>query len=320
VIILGYSLGTAVDAPFANWLIPRFEWKSFFLVGGAATMGRAAVLLSMPLDSVRFLASTGKNPDRIAATLRRISRLIPLENSAFVVLDEARLADFKPLRSCPGAYQPADLGRPHRQFVRRILILITGHPRMFEALHHKRAEATNASAINSVVGTPGGLLLMRFTGRFGAIAITLMAFLTCTLPLIASLGGLVHDPFRVVAPTTGGFLIGGHIGILSVCRISHSSAYRAHGAACATPVAKMGSIARPTVGGWVFATSLPCKCLHCAGGMLGRIHSLHLLRQAIAPVDPGARKSGSSVGRGAASGSQPGAGSTTSSEYFIRAH
>jgi AAHS family 4-hydroxybenzoate transporter-like MFS transporter len=31
VIVMGYSLGTALGGPIAIWLIPKFGWKSVFV-------------------------------------------------------------------------------------------------------------------------------------------------------------------------------------------------------------------------------------------------------------------------------------------------
>src|SRR6202167_185719 len=38
VIMIGYSLGTALGGPSANWLIPKFGWKSVFVFGGSAAL------------------------------------------------------------------------------------------------------------------------------------------------------------------------------------------------------------------------------------------------------------------------------------------
>jgi AAHS family 4-hydroxybenzoate transporter-like MFS transporter len=109
-----------------------------------------------------------------------------------------------------------------------------------------------AAAINFVLGALGGLL-MRFTDRLGAIAITPMPIVTFVLALIAGLSALSHDLFRATAAVIGGLLIGGHFGMHSICGIFYPSAYRANAAGWATSVAKIGSIMGPLVGGWVLA-------------------------------------------------------------------
>jgi AAHS family 4-hydroxybenzoate transporter-like MFS transporter len=74
VIMVGYSLGTALGGPFANWLIPKLGWKSVFISGGIAALVSAVILFAMLPESIRFLATMGKRPDRIVAMLRRVTR------------------------------------------------------------------------------------------------------------------------------------------------------------------------------------------------------------------------------------------------------
>ena len=66
----------------------------------------------------------------------------------------------------------------------------------------------------------------------------------------------------------GGFLIGGHFGMHSICGIFYPSAYRANGAGWATSVAKIGSIAGPAVGGLVVGTSLPVRNIYAVLAVL----------------------------------------------------
>ncbi len=118
-----------------------------------------------------------------------------------------------------------------------------------------------------------------------------MPVITFLLLLIAGLGALSHDMFRVMAAAIGGFLIGGHFGMHSICGIFYPSAYRANGAGWATSVAKIGSIAGPMVGGWVLATNLPVRNIYAVLAIcpaifaicifwVGRIHSSILGKEA----------------------------------------
>ncbi len=299
VIMMGYSLGTAVGGPFANWLIPMFGWKSLFISGGAAAIVGAAVLFAMLPESVRFLTSKGRDPGVIAAMLRRVTggRTFPA-GATFVVSDEeGRAKDFKPsllfrgeLRFITPLIWVAYIASSFAVF-----FIVNWTPLVFESLHYTRAEANNAAGLNSLLGAIGGLLLMRFTDKRGAIAITPMPVITFVLLLVAGLGALSHDMFRVMAAVIGGFLIGGHFGMHSVCGIFYPSAYRANGAGWATSVAKIGSIAGPAVGGWVLGTSLPVRNIYAVLAvcpavfaiciyLVGRMHSSILGREALAAV------------------------------------
>src|SRR5580658_2550012 len=73
VIMIGYSFGTALGGPVAIWLIPIFGWKAVFIFGGVAAIASSVVLFLLLPESIRFLASKGRQPDRIAAIVRRFA-------------------------------------------------------------------------------------------------------------------------------------------------------------------------------------------------------------------------------------------------------
>src|SRR5215472_594396 len=57
VIMMGYSLGTALGGPIAIWLIPKLGWQAVFLLGGAISLVCAGVLFLMLPESIRFLVA-----------------------------------------------------------------------------------------------------------------------------------------------------------------------------------------------------------------------------------------------------------------------
>jgi AAHS family 4-hydroxybenzoate transporter-like MFS transporter len=263
VIMIGYSLGTAVGGPIAIWLIPKFGWKAVFIFGGAASLLSAFILVRTLPESIRFLASKGKRPDRIVAIVGRIAPTQPISAGAtFIVGDEsAKRKDFKPALLFVGdlrwitpllwiAYIASSLA---------VFFIVNWTPLVFEALQYTRTEAAAAASLNSIMGALGGLLLMRFTDKRGAIAITTMPVITTVLLLVAGLIQIGHGGFLVLNALIGGFLIGGHFGMHSIAGIFYPSTYRANGAGWATSVAKIGSIAGPVLGGVVLSTSLPVR-------------------------------------------------------------
>ncbi len=61
VIMMGYSLGTALGGPIAIWLIPMFGWKSVFVFGGAVSFLCAGILFR---DSARIHPVPGEQRTR----------------------------------------------------------------------------------------------------------------------------------------------------------------------------------------------------------------------------------------------------------------
>ena len=296
VIMMGYSLGTAVGGPVAIWLIPEFGWRAVFIFGGAAALASAAILFFILPESIRFLAGKDRQPERIRSVIRRIAGGRAISGgTTFVVSDEMGHAkNFRPsllfrgeLRSITPLVWVAYIFSSMAVF-----FIVNWTPLVFEALKFTRTEAAAAAAMNSLMGAAGGLVLMRFTDQRGAIAITAMPLATGVLLLVAGLVTIGHDAFLVLSALIGGFLIGGHFGMHSICGIFYPSTYRGNGAGWATSVAKIGSVAGPILGGLILSTSLPVRniyavlavcpavfavCIHA----VGRRHSRMLGREVL---------------------------------------
>ena len=299
VIMVGYSLGTALGGPFANFLIPKLGWKSVFISGGIAALISAVILFVILPESIRFLAIIGNRPDRIVAMLRRVAPDQTFSADAnFVVSDEIGLSkNFKPSLLFKGELRTITplLWVAYIASSFAVFFMVNWTPLVFEALHYARAQAATAATMNSILGAVGGILLMRFTDTKGAITITIMPVMTFGLLLVAAFTPLGDGAFLVLSAMIGGFLIGGHFGMHSISGIFYPTAYRGNGASWATSIAKIGSIGGPMVGGWVLATSLPVKhifallaifpaifavCIY----LIGRIHSRMLGREEIVAV------------------------------------
>jgi len=299
VIMVGYSLGTALGGPFANFLIPKLGWKSVFISGGIAALISAVILFVILPESIRFLAIIGNRPDRIVAMLRRVAPDQTFSADAnFVVSDEIGLSkNFKPSLLFKGELRTITplLWVAYIASSFAVFFMVNWTPLVFEALHYARAQAATAATMNSILGAVGGILLMRFTDTKGAIMITIMPVMTFGLLLVAAFTPLGDGAFLVLSAMIGGFLIGGHFGMHSISGIFYPTAYRGNGASWATSIAKIGSIGGPMVGGWVLATSLPVKhifallaifpaifavCIY----LIGRIHSRMLGREEIVAV------------------------------------
>jgi AAHS family 4-hydroxybenzoate transporter-like MFS transporter len=266
VIMMGYSLGTALGGPIAIWLIPKLGWKALFIVGGVASLVCAAILYAKLPESIRFLAAKNANPVRIARILRRMApdQEIP-DGATFVATDEGVVnKDFKPSLLFAGELRWITplIWLAYIFSSMAVFFIVNWTPLVFEALKFSRSEAATAASLNSILGAVGGLLLMRFTDNRGAIAITTMPVVTTALLLVAGLVSVGHTPFFVLAVAIGGFLIGGHFGLHSICGIFYPSAYRGNGAGWATSVAKIGSVAGPILGGVILSTSLPVRNIY----------------------------------------------------------
>ena len=150
VIMMGYSLGTAVGGPFANWLIPMFGWKSLFISGGALRSSARCVLYRDAAGIGAISHQQGKRPRLIAATLQRVAPGAAFPADApFVVSDEAgRAKDFKPSLLFQGElrYITPLIWIAYIASSFAVFFIVNWTPLVFEALHYTRAEANNAAA------------------------------------------------------------------------------------------------------------------------------------------------------------------------------
>ena len=261
VIMIGYSAGSAIGGPIAVWLIPQYGWQSVFVAGGVLSLIAALALVLVLPESARFLASKGLQPQRVADLLYRLTGQTVRAGAQFIVADEAGHAK---------NFRPALLFHDQLRWITPLLwiaifssmtvfFLATWTPLVFEALHYARSQAALAGSLTSMAGAIGGLLLMRFTDKKGAIAITAMPLLAIPLLLIAAFVGMDQDKFLALFTLIAMFLIGGHFGLHSIAGIFYPSAYRGNGAGWATSIAKVGSIAGPFLAGLILSTSLPVR-------------------------------------------------------------
>lgn len=296
VIMMGFSVGTGFGGPIAVWLIPKFGWKDVFALGGLAAIACGGVLFLTLPESIRFLASKGRAPGSIAGILRRIAPGEQLPAHAnYVVADEPTFQkDFKPSLLFLGELKKITpliwIGYIASSFA--VYFLVNWTPLVFEALKFSRGQAATAASLISLMGAIGGLALMRFTDRRGAIAVTVMPLATMVLLLVASFVNFPQRAFLALIACIGFFMVGGQFGVISICGIFYPSAYRANGAGWASSVAKVGSVMGPLVGGWVLSTSLPVRNIFavlavCPAVMavciyaVGRMHSRMLGREAL---------------------------------------
>ncbi len=299
-IMMGYSLGTALGGPIANKLIPLFGWKALFIFGGVAALVSTAILFAMLPESIRFLASKGGSTERIRTILKRVApqETIPADVD-FIVADEAgHSKTFKPSLLFKGELSRITplIWMAYIASSFAVFFIVNWTPLVFESLKYNRADAATAATLNSLFGAVGGVLLMRFTDKRGAIAITIMPIITFVLLLIAAFVDMSKPNFLLFEAMTGGFLIGGHFGMHSICGLFYPSSYRANGAAWATSVAKIGSVTGPLVGGWVLSTNLPVRHIFAVLAVcpaifavciyfVGRMHTRMLGIEALAALE-----------------------------------
>lgn len=262
VIMMGYSLGTALAGPVTVWLAPRFGWEGVFVFGGGATLLIALGLFAWLPESIRFLVARGLRPEQVATTLNRIDPALAASPAdRFVLGDEAAA----PARS----FAVSQLFAGDLRWITPLLWLgyiastlavyfkANWGPIVYEDMHFSRDTAAYVSSLSGMLGAVLGLALMRFTDRKGALAVAVYPALAAPVLLLIGLAPLDAKAFLVLSIVSTSLVGGAHFGILSIAGIYYPTAIRANGSGWATSVAKIGGIAGPIIGGLVLASGLP---------------------------------------------------------------
>lgn len=261
VIMMGYSLGTALAGPVTVWLAPQFGWEGVFVFGGLGTLVCAALLWAGLPESIRFLASKARAPAVIAATLNKLDPSLGAgADDLFVLSDERRDAsNFTVRKLFKGdlKWLTPLLWLAYIASTLAVYFKANWGPIVYEDLHFARDTAAYVSSFSGMMGAVLGLLLMRFTDRYGPFAVA--AYPLCAFPVLLAIGlvPMSPDTFLILSIVSTSFVGGAHFGILSIAGVYYPSAIRANGGGWATSVAKVGGIAGPILGGIVLSSGLP---------------------------------------------------------------
>ena len=135
----------------------------------------------------------------------------------------------------------------------------TWGPLVFERIGLSREMSAYGSSLNSLCGAIGGLLLMRFTDRIGAVSLALMPAIAVPFLLIIGFGNVGSTTFVVLMASLMLFLGGSHYGVFSITGTFYPTTHRALGTGWASGMGKIGSIAAPYLGGWLLASQIPVE-------------------------------------------------------------
>jgi AAHS family 4-hydroxybenzoate transporter-like MFS transporter len=266
-IMLGYGLGVASSGPLSVELIPRFGWPSVFIFGGGASLLSVALLYFALPESLRFLA-TKKNQDaRINRIVRKLAPEKADQPGATYVLS-GQQAEPTQDRASRG---PAALFRGPLRLVTPLLwiayaassmvsyFFTTWGPLVFERIGLSREMSAYGTSLNSLCGAVGGVLLMRFLDRIGAVSLAIMPAIAVPFLLVVGFGNVGSTTFVVLMACLMLFLGGSHYGVFSMTGTFYPTTHRALGTGWASGMGKLGSIAAPYLGGWLMASQIPIE-------------------------------------------------------------
>jgi AAHS family 4-hydroxybenzoate transporter-like MFS transporter len=266
---VGFSVGAALGGLLASELLPRFGWRSIFLVGGLAPLFLAPVLAKLLPESIRFLALTGRDNPRVAHLLALI----------------APSAVFTPGTQF-GAHEPKLSGIPvaHLFAERRTLttllfwvvffmslldlyLLSNWLPTVLNDLGASISVAAIIGAMLQVGGIVGTFTLGMIIDRFSFRALSL-TYLGASVAVIA-IGFSGHSILlSAIAIFCAGFcIVGGQIASNALAATYYPTAIRSTGVGWALGIGRVGSIVGPLIGGIMLSRQVGSETLFTAAAL-----------------------------------------------------
>ncbi|MET0279511.1 MAG: MFS transporter [Steroidobacteraceae bacterium] len=259
---VGFGLGSTLAGPISVHLAALFEWRTAFAFGSLLSLTAFLLCYSLLPESLRYLIQARRSPAEIAKALRRFAPAAEAASrgATYLLSDESAPARPLPLRGIfVGRLQLITpllwLGSLASSMA--VFLLATWGPSLFEEIGFSRQGAAYMASANWLGGIVGGLVLMRWTDRFGPVAVAVMPALAVPVMLAAGLVALTPGVFVAASLWLAATLVGGHYGVISIVGLFYPSALRARGAGATTAVGRIGGLLGPQLGGLLMASQLP---------------------------------------------------------------
>lgn len=255
IMFCGFSVGAALGGLLAAALIPKFGWRSVFIVGGVAPLLLVPILALKLPESVRFLALTRRANERVAQLLGLINPKAVFAPGTQFVVHEPRLAGIPVLH----------LFKEKRAQVTLLLwvvffmslldlyFLTNWLPTVLNDLGASVSQAAVIGSMLQVGGVVGTFALGSVIDRFSFRALALVYFIAVFA--VGAIGQFEHSVvFVTTAIFAAGFcMVGGQIAANALAATFYPTSIRATGVGWALGIGRIGSIVGPLVGGALLA-------------------------------------------------------------------
>jgi MFS transporter, AAHS family, 4-hydroxybenzoate transporter len=255
IMFCGFSVGAALGGLLAADMIPRFGWRSVFIVGGIAPLVLLPVLVWRLPESVRFLVTAGEAGERVARLLQLVRPQAAFAPNARFIVPETHLAGIPIVH----------LFREGRAAVTLLLwvvffmslldlyFLANWLPTVLNDLGASVSQAVAIGSLLQIGGVVGTFALGSVIDRFSFRALALVYFVGVFA--VGAIGQLGHSALLVsLAIFAAGFcVVGGQIAANALTAAFYPTSVRASGVGWALGIGRIGSIVGPLVGGALLA-------------------------------------------------------------------
>jgi MFS transporter, AAHS family, 4-hydroxybenzoate transporter len=265
----GFTIGSALGGLASASLVEAYGWRSALLAGGLLPLALVPFLIAKLPESVRFLVSTGKQRDRVVATLKRIA---PHER----VPQDATFAT-----------ETSSSGSPIRHLFKRELVqgtlllwlaffmsllviymLSSWLPTLLRSTGLSLKTAALVTMMFQLGGTAGAIVLGWLMDRINPHYVLATSY-TFAGVFVAALGWLTASPLLAGAAVfAAGFCVSGsQVGAYALSAAWYPTDCRATGVSWANGVGRMGSVVGSVGGGAMLSAGLTMPALFLIVGI-----------------------------------------------------
>ena len=242
----GFPLGAALGGFLAAWMIPLWGWRSVFVLGGAAPIALAVLMLLVLPESVRHMVAKAWPAERIRRVLRRISDTVD-DAASFVMTEQAPSTDAKSgigvVVSRPYLLGSAMLWASYFMGLMIFYALINWMPILFKDAGLEPRTATLISALFPLGGV-GAVLFGWLMDRGNATRVVAIGF-ALTAVAIFAIGqvGNAIGPLVVVVFVAGTLMNMSQSSLPALAAAFYPTRGRATGVAWMMGIGRFGGIA-----------------------------------------------------------------------------
>jgi len=286
VMFCGVTLGGAIPAAVAVYLVPSYGWQAIFFLGGVLPIIMAVLAYFFLPESLKYLVVRNKRA-QAEKLIRRLSPSAAVTPSTqFIIGDEGKTS--KSLS-------------PHHLFMGGLALItpllwlcfcmnLMGYyfllgwmPTILRNTHVLTPDdAQFAGALVQIGGTVGALLLAQPMDKKGFAPVCVLFALA--VPAVVAIGYFAESSKSLVmiAAFVAGFaILGLQFGLNAASGMIYPTAIRANGSGWAFGIGRFGSIVGPILGGYLIAQQLSLQQLFawwCIPSCIGLLSCLTLTK------------------------------------------
>jgi MFS transporter, AAHS family, 4-hydroxybenzoate transporter len=270
IMFCGFSIGAALGGLVVAQLIAVHGWQVVFLIGGIIPLTLALLLACFLPESLRYLAVSKRNPQRLAKYVRHIAPDADPSGLATYVVSERKVSGsvVRELFAEGRTKMTLLLWTITFMGLLDLNLLSNWLPTMLRDTGLHLETAATITIGYQLGGTVGTLLLGRFVDRYSPFLVLVVTYLIAFVSIffvglagsnIAMLGALVF--------AAGFCVIGGISASDALVATCYPTGVRVTGLGWAIGIGRFGAILGPTIGGFALAMNWSAASFFAIGAL-----------------------------------------------------